>query len=61
MPYDPGDVVEVIRGPRDNPAAGTYRAFAATIKGLRMTFGWKVLLPLATLNILVTAILVVLT
>src|SRR5919205_431769 len=29
MPYDPGEVVEVIRGPRDNPAAGTYRAFAA--------------------------------
>jgi NADH-quinone oxidoreductase subunit I len=38
MPYDPGEVVEVIRGPRDNPAAGTYRAFAATIKGLAMTF-----------------------
>ena len=39
MPYDPGDVVEVIRGPRDNAPAGTYRAFAATLKGLKMTFG----------------------
>ena len=39
MPYDPGEVVEVIRGPRDNAAAGTYRAFAATLKGLKMTFG----------------------
>ena len=39
MPYDPGEVVEVIRAPRDNAAAGTYRAFAATLKGLRMTFG----------------------
>jgi NADH-quinone oxidoreductase subunit I len=38
MPYDPGDVVEVIRGPRPGPAAGTFRAFAATMNGLRMTF-----------------------
>ena len=38
MPYDPGDVVEVIRGPRDNAPAGTYRAFAATLKGLKTTF-----------------------
>ena len=39
MPYDPGDVVEVVRGPSRSPAAGTYRAFAATMKGLKMTFG----------------------
>jgi NADH-quinone oxidoreductase subunit I len=38
MPYDPGDVVEVVRGPRAGAAAGTYRAFAATMKGLKMTF-----------------------
>ena len=37
MPYDPGDVVEVLRGPREGAAAGTYRAFAATLKGLKMT------------------------
>ncbi len=36
-PYDPGDVVEVVRGPRTGAAAGTYRAFAATLKGLKMT------------------------
>ena len=39
MPYDPGDVVEVLRGPREGAAAGTYRAFAATLKGLKMTMG----------------------
>ena len=40
MPYDPGpDVIEVQRGPRMGPAAGTYRAFAATLRGLKMTFG----------------------
>ena len=39
MPYDPGDVVEVQRGPRPGPAAGTYRAFAATLRGLKMTMG----------------------
>ena len=38
MPYDPGDVVEVLRGPRAGAAPGTYRAFAATLKGLKMTF-----------------------
>ncbi len=37
MPYDPGDVVEVLRGPREGAAAGTYRAFAATLRGLKMT------------------------
>ena len=38
MPYDPGpDVVEVIRGPRQSTGASAYRAFAATLKGLRMT------------------------
>ena len=39
MPYDPGDVVEVIRGPREGAAPGAYRAFAATMKGLKMTMG----------------------
>ena len=48
MPYDPGDVVEVIRGPRQNAAAGTYRAFAATLKGLKMTFGRLVEGPMTT-------------
>ena len=48
MPYDPGDVVEVIRGPRQNAAAGTYRAFAATLKGLKMTFGRLIEGPMTT-------------
>jgi NADH-quinone oxidoreductase subunit I len=40
MPYDPGpDVVEVQRGPRGGAPAGAYRAFAATLRGLKMTFG----------------------
>jgi NADH-quinone oxidoreductase subunit I len=38
MPYDPGDDVIVIHQPRDNAAAGTFRAFAATLKGLKTTF-----------------------
>ena len=38
MPYDPGDVVAVVRGPSMSPAAGTYRAFAATMRGLKQTF-----------------------
>ena len=38
MPYDPGDVVEVIRAPRPGGAASTYRTFAATLKGMKMTF-----------------------
>ena len=39
MPYDPGpDVVEVVRGPRMGAAPGAYRAFAATLRGLKMTF-----------------------
>jgi NADH-quinone oxidoreductase subunit I len=39
MPYDPGaDVIEVIRPPRPGAAPSTYRAFAATLKGLRTTF-----------------------
>ena len=38
MPYDPGDdVVQVIRAPRRSPVASSYRAFGATLKGLRMT------------------------
>jgi NADH-quinone oxidoreductase subunit I len=40
MPYDPGpDVIEVLRAPRRNAVAGTYRAFGATLKGLRTTLG----------------------
>ena len=38
MPYDPGDDVIVITQPRENAAAGTFRAFAATLKGLKTTF-----------------------
>ena len=38
MPYDPGpDVIQVIRAPRRSPVASTYRAFGATLKGLRTT------------------------
>ena len=48
MPYDPGDVVEVIRGPRPGAAAGTYRAFAATLKGLKMTMARLVEGPMTT-------------
>jgi NADH-quinone oxidoreductase subunit I len=40
MPYDPGpDVIQVIRAPRRSPAASGYRAFGATLKGLRTTLG----------------------
>ncbi len=46
MPYDPGDVVEVVRGPRMGAAAGAYRAFAATLKGLKMTMSRYVEGPL---------------
>ena len=49
MPYDPGEVVEVIRGPREGAAAGTYRAFAATMRGLKMTFSRMVEGPM-TIN-----------
>ncbi len=39
MTYDPGaDVIEVQRAPRATAAAGTYRAFGATLKGLKTTF-----------------------
>jgi NADH-quinone oxidoreductase subunit I len=38
MPYDPGpDVIQVIRAPRRSPVASSYRAFGATLKGLRTT------------------------
>src|SRR5438477_21188 len=38
-PYDPGqDVIEVIRPPAPGPVAGAYRAFGATLKGLKTTF-----------------------
>ena len=37
-PYDPGDdVIEVIRHPAPGPLAGTYRAFGATLKGMKTT------------------------
>ena len=38
MPYDPGDDVIVIHQPREGAASGTFRAFAATLKGLKTTF-----------------------
>ena len=38
MPYDPGDVVEVLRAPSMSPAAGAYLAFANTLRGLKQTF-----------------------
>jgi NADH-quinone oxidoreductase subunit I len=39
MTYDPGpDVLEVQRAPRSGPVAATYRAFGATLKGLKTTF-----------------------
>jgi NADH-quinone oxidoreductase subunit I len=37
-PYDPGDVVEVIRSPAPGPARATSRAFGETLRGLRTTF-----------------------
>ena len=47
--YDPGaDVIEVIRHPAPGPVAGAYRAFAATLKGLKMTFGRLVEGPMVT-------------
>jgi NADH-quinone oxidoreductase subunit I len=39
MTYEPGpDVIEVQRAPRPGAAASTYRAFGATLKGLKTTF-----------------------
>ncbi len=38
MPYDPGDVVAVQRAPARGPAAGTWRAFGETLRGLKTTF-----------------------
>ena len=47
MPYDPGpDVIQVIRAPRRSPASSAYRAFGATLKGLRTTFARMVEGPL---------------
>jgi NADH-quinone oxidoreductase subunit I len=38
-PYDPGaDVIQVIRHPAPNHAAGLYRSFGATLKGMKTTF-----------------------
>jgi NADH-quinone oxidoreductase subunit I len=38
--WTPGDdVIEVQRAPSHSPVAGAYRAFGATLKGLRMTLG----------------------
>ena len=40
MTYDPGsDVIEVMRAPKPGAARSTYRAFGATLKGLRTTLG----------------------
>jgi len=39
MTYDPGnDVIEVIRHPAPGPAAGAYRVFGETLRGLKTTF-----------------------
>ena len=39
MAYDPGaDVIEVVRGPAPGRAAGAYRAFGETLRGLKTTF-----------------------
>ena len=38
MPYDPGpDVIAVQRGPKPGGAAGLYRAFGETLRGLKTT------------------------
>ncbi|MGH2858629.1 MAG: NADH-quinone oxidoreductase subunit NuoI [Solirubrobacteraceae bacterium] len=37
-PYDPGDVVQVIRSPGASPVRSAYRTFGATLKGLKTTF-----------------------
>jgi len=37
--YDPGDdVIQVVREPAPGPAAGAYRAFGETLRGLKTTF-----------------------
>jgi NADH-quinone oxidoreductase subunit I len=39
MPYDPSaDVIEVIRHPAPNRAAGMYRVFGETLRGMKTTF-----------------------
>jgi len=39
MTYDPSaDVIEVVRHPPRGPAAGTYRIFGETLRGLKTTF-----------------------
>ena len=38
MTYEPGEVVEVLRGPQRSPARGTYRAFGETLRGLKTSF-----------------------
>ena len=37
-PYDPGDVVEVVRGPQPGGAGGVYRAFGETLRGMKTVF-----------------------
>jgi NADH-quinone oxidoreductase subunit I len=40
MPYEPGpDVIAVQRGPARGAAAGTWRAFGETLRGLKTTMG----------------------
>jgi NADH-quinone oxidoreductase subunit I len=36
-PYDPGEVVEVLRAPNPGGAGGAYRAFGETLRGLKTT------------------------
>ena len=39
MTYNPGDdIIEVIRSPAPGAAAGAYRAFGETLRGLKTTF-----------------------
>jgi NADH-quinone oxidoreductase subunit I len=38
-PYDPGDVLEVVRSPTPGAARGGYRAFGETLRGLKTTLG----------------------
>src|SRR6201997_2133194 len=37
-PYDPGDLIEVVRSPARGPVAGAYRVFGETLRGLKTTF-----------------------
>ena len=38
-PYDPGEVVTVVRAPSPGPAGGMYRAFGETLRGMKTVMG----------------------